>query len=195
MLRRITVRQQLYKKNLLLGMSKYAAARAAGYSHSTALNCKENIEKRGNMAFWLEANGITDKVLAQHAWEGLNAEKPVVVYVGKDQQEVEMHPDRSTQHRYFETIMKVSGRLKDGGVVIDNSKHTHYTLTQLAQEYAAERKNGNNAGAGPEGTTEADALQPARGILEACLKRQPLVEASGDNALSSGQSENDSPKQ
>ena len=82
-----------------------------------------------------------------------------------------------------------------GKVVLDQSTHQHYSLTQLAMDLAAERKNGNSIGAGPEGAIEADALHSTAGILEACLKRQPVVEASGDNALSSGQSENDSPKQ
>jgi hypothetical protein len=189
----MNVRQQLYKQNILKGMSKYAAARSAGYSHSTALNCKENIEKRGNMAFWLEAHGITDKALAAHVNAGLEAERPVVVSIGKNEQAVQMAPDWATRHRYCETALKVTGRLKDGNVVIDQSKHTHYSLTQLARDIAAERQNGIDSGA-TEDPSESD-LRQTREILGASLGREPLVEADRNHALSSGQSENDSPKQ
>lgn len=81
-----------------------------------------------------------------------------------------------------------------GKVVIDQSTHEHYTLTQMAKELAAERKNGST-GAGPEVGAEADSVQSARGVLEACLKREPVVETDSNHAIGSGQSENDSPKQ
>jgi phage terminase small subunit len=106
--RKVNARQQLYKKNLILGMSKYAAARAAGYSHNTAVAAKQNIENRLDMAHWLEASGITDKALANTISEGLAADKIVPLGEG----ESETAPDWQTRHRFVETALKLKGQLK-----------------------------------------------------------------------------------
>lgn len=79
-----------------------------------------------------------------------------------------------------------------GKVVLDQSTHTHYSLTKLAQELAAERQNGTDAGT--KDRTESD-LRQARGVLEEGLGGLTLGEASRNHALSEGQPENDSPKQ
>lgn len=105
---KVNARQQLYKQNLLKGMSKYAAARAAGYSHNTAVAAKQNIENRLNMAHWLEVAGITDKRLADTISEGLEAGK--LVSLGEGQSE--MGPDWATRHRFVETALKLKGQLK-----------------------------------------------------------------------------------
>ena len=41
----MNIRQQKYKQNLLLGMSKYSAARAAGYAHNYATQAKRIDDK------------------------------------------------------------------------------------------------------------------------------------------------------
>ena len=183
----LNARQQAYKKNRLIGMSKYNAARRAGYSHNTAVNVKANIENRINFNDVMEQAGLTDQKIAETVADCLDAERAVVCY-----KEIHEFPDNMARLEAAKLVMKIKGHLVDKPL-IDNSTHKHYTLTQLAQDLAAERTNGTDRGS-PEGTTESD-LREARGILEAGLGRLPLVEANRNHALSQGQSENDSPKQ
>lgn len=134
----MNARHQLYKKYRLQGMSKYAAARKAGYSHNTAVAAKQNIEKRLGPDFTtaLEMAGLTDKALADHAAEGLAAMKKVSTYYesegGPDEKdesgyEVSEVPDWQNRHKYFESICKLRGKIKDTPL-IDNSTHTHFTV-------------------------------------------------------------------
>lgn len=128
---RINARQQLYKKNRLEGMSQYAAARKAGYSHATAINAHK-IEKRCDFGAVLEMAGLTDKALAVHAAEGLAATKKVSLYYeseanddsGYTHEEV---PDWQSRHKYFESICKLRGKIKETPL-IDQSTHTHFTV-------------------------------------------------------------------
>lgn len=137
----MNVRQQLYKKYRLEGMSKYASARKAGYSHNTATQAKR-IEKYINMAEWLEICGLTDKALAKHAQEGLNATKIIGYIQNYKQSEKGLEkikpeetisnefleaPDWSARHKYYDTILKIKGQLKDA-TLIDQSQHLHNTV-------------------------------------------------------------------
>lgn len=144
----MNTRQQLYKKYRLQGMSKYAAARKAGYSHSTAKQATR-IEDAIDMPTWLEMEGLTDAKLAEHAKQGLNATK-IVGYLhqykrkGKRGKLEKIQPDEivsnefievpdwSVRHRYFETILKLSGKLKDTPL-IDQSQHYHLTLAEIVR--------------------------------------------------------------
>ena len=114
----MNTRQQLYKKYRLEGYSKYTSARKAGYAHNTALQAK-NIEKYINMDYWLENEGLTDTALAKHAEKGLNATK-------------QNDPDWSVRHKYFDTILKLRGKLKDVPI-IDKSKHTYLTKVTIQE--------------------------------------------------------------
>lgn len=136
------IRQQLYKKYRIQGMSKYAAARKAGYSHNTAVAAKQNIEKRLGQDFStaLEMAGLTDKALADHAAEGLKATKKVSTYYEKEGEEGESEtgyevdeiPDWQNRHKYFESICKMRGKIKETPLV-DNSTHTHFTVVKDGQ--------------------------------------------------------------
>jgi hypothetical protein len=117
----MNVRRQLYKKYRLEGFSGYAAARKAGYSHNTAKNALENLEKRGKgetFDQFLEIAGLTDDTLAKHALEGSQAERVIAVEsddrdpMGKKVYVNVTVPDWATRHKYFETILKLRGKLQ-----------------------------------------------------------------------------------
>lgn len=137
----MNVRQILYKKNLFIGMSKYAAARAAGYSHATAINATVNIEKRCGMSTELEMAGLTDKALAAHAANGMEAKKTISAIGDADGAttdfvEVEDWP---TRFKYFDRILDLRGHKKEP--LIDQSNHTHiYSITNLHQS-ATKKEN------------------------------------------------------
>lgn len=101
----MNIRQQRYKENLLLGMSKYAAARKAGYSHNTAINATKNIERRCDMNAELEMAGLTDKQLAEHAAEGIKATRTYF----NDENEMIVGDDWPTRFRYFDRILDLKG--------------------------------------------------------------------------------------
>jgi len=73
----MNTRQQLYKKNRILGMNCYNAARAAGYSESTAKSRTKELEARVCIVDALERKGLTDNVLIDKLTELLNATKVV----------------------------------------------------------------------------------------------------------------------
>jgi len=125
-------------------MSKYSAARKAGYSHNTAINAKAKLDDRIGMEFWLEAQGLTDNKLAEHAHNGLNANKTIgylhqYKQKGKNGKLEKIKPDEvisnefvevpdwSARHKYLETILKLMGKIKETPL-IDQSQHTHYTV-------------------------------------------------------------------
>ena len=106
-------------------MNCYNAARAAGYSESMS-RCSHRLEKSAKvcMSDAFEQVGITDTYLAKHAQEGMNATKIISATIiaksgdglkdadsmSKDFIEV---PDWQARHRYYETVCKMSDRVKD----------------------------------------------------------------------------------
>jgi len=130
----MNIRLQKYKKNRLKGMNQYNAAIAAGYSHSTAWK-SNRLEKgvKGCMADLLEQAGLTDKYLVQFMKKGLNAKK----LYGKDA--AIKHADWGARHKFAETILKMSGKLKvevegeNGNKVLPN-----ITLVFTSQKVGAE---------------------------------------------------------
>ncbi len=121
---KMNVRQQLYKKYRLEGCSKYTSARKAGYSHAYASQAKR-IEKHIDMNYWLEKEGLTDTALAKHAEEGLRAEKLQSLAF-----KVVSAPEWSARHKYFDTILKLRGKLSDKPI-IDLSKHFSFEYKEL----------------------------------------------------------------
>lgn len=112
----MNIRLQKYKANRLAGMNIYNAARAAGYSHNTANKQGKRIEKLGKvgMVEAFEQAGLTDKAIVQHALEGLTASKGFVID-GKKIPDVEI-PEWSVRHKYFETVCKLTNRLKENSL-------------------------------------------------------------------------------
>jgi len=73
----MNARQQKYKKNVLIGMSKYNAAKAAGYSENTALKHTKDLDKRVAMPDVLERAGLTDQILTEKLIELMSATKVI----------------------------------------------------------------------------------------------------------------------
>lgn len=67
------IRLQKYKKNRMLGMNKYNAAIAAGFSESTAKARGKDLDKRAKISDILERHGLTDKALVSKLSELLEA--------------------------------------------------------------------------------------------------------------------------
>lgn len=126
----MNIRQQKYKKNRLLGMNMYNAARAAGYAHNTAIKACERLEKKlPSLTDWLEREGLTDKKLALFLLEVLEANK-VVGYLhqykkGESGRIEELSPDETVSNEFLEVpdtharlkavelILKIKGLLKE----------------------------------------------------------------------------------
>lgn len=106
----MNIRLQKYKKNRLAGMNQYNAARAAGYSHNYARNAKAERVAKASMADAFEQAGITDQFLIEHAKQGIKACKTVKM----DGVEITIEiPEWNVRHKYFETILKLTEKLKD----------------------------------------------------------------------------------
>ena len=135
----MTQRQLAYKKNRLDGMSKYAAARKAGYSHSTATIAKQAIENAIGMEHWLEMAGLTDKIISEKILQLLNAQK-VIGYLqqykkDEDGKIEKAEPDEvvsnefitvddnQAQNKALETFCKIRGLLKDKEINVATTVH------------------------------------------------------------------------
>ena len=143
----MNIRQQKYKKNRILGMNMYNAARAAGYSHNTATKAGSRLEiKLPGLNVWLERVGLTDKKLAIFLLEALEANK-VVGYLhqykkGEKGRIEELRPDEAISNEFLEVpdinsrlkaaelIMKAKGQLKDK---IDLSGEIKFTQMPTAR--------------------------------------------------------------
>ena len=126
----MNLRQQKYKKNRILGMNMYNAARAAGYSHNTAIKAGEKLEvKIPSLCDWMEREGLTDKKLVLFLLEALEATK-VVGYLhqykkGEKGRIEKIGPEEAVSNEFIEVpdihnrlkaaelIMKAKGQLKD----------------------------------------------------------------------------------
>ena len=116
----MNMRLQKYKKNRLAGMNQYNAARAAGYSESMArAACRIEKSAKISMADAFEQAGITDQFLIEHAKQGIKASKTVKI----DGTEITLEsPEWNIRHKYFETILKLTEKLKDKLEVSGNLK-------------------------------------------------------------------------
>lgn len=147
-------RRQLYKYNRLeLGMKPEAAAVLAGFSRKYARAKAYRIERSAEVGMQqaFEEAGLTDKVLAAHAAEGLKATKiqSCDVFVQQDvdgklkansnsNDFVEV-PDWASRHKYFHSICEITKRL-DQAPLIDLSEHTHVTLVLQEEDDSGDRK-------------------------------------------------------
>lgn len=181
----MNLRQQKYKRNRIMGMNMYNAARAAGYSHSTARVAGQKCEKVCNIRDIMEQAGLTDRRIMDVMAEGLTAEKPVVV-----NKTLVYEPDNFVRLEYAKTAMKLKGLLVDKPLV-DQSQHTHFNFTDIV------RKANANSGADRAGSGGEHTLSRAQscGIQQAGLGDESVVKASGNHELGEGQPEDNGPKQ
>lgn len=102
-----------YKQNRLRGMSRYNAARAAGYSESKARYGTGSLEKKEDQSLNLrntfEQAGFTDKAIVDFTLRGMEAVKFSFDKFGN------AYPaeDWSMRHRFFETALRLTGKLKE----------------------------------------------------------------------------------
>ena len=117
----LNTRQLLYKRNRLNGCSGYASARMAGYSHYTAKHFKDNLDDKINMTYWLERAGLTLKSLAEHAAEGIKADKVISATIvngnpkdadGQTNDFIDV-PDWHARHKYFKSATEMFNVVKD----------------------------------------------------------------------------------
>jgi hypothetical protein len=104
----MNTRRQLYKQNRLKGMSKYNAAKAAGYAENTARNVTHKLEKHVKVELndLFEQAGLTDLKLVQYVKEALEADKPYGTNADI------LHPDWATRHKFFNTMLQLMGKLE-----------------------------------------------------------------------------------
>jgi hypothetical protein len=121
----LNLRQQKYKKNRIAGMNPVNAARAAGYSENYAKQaCRVEKLIKVSLADHFERAGLTDKAIVQHGLDGLQANKVISCNViapdGEGMKDANSMtkdfidvPDWNARHRYYETILKLTDRLKE----------------------------------------------------------------------------------
>lgn len=147
--RGFTERQRAYRINRFKGMNQYNAARAAGYSHGTAIKHGARIERAGRVGMkdLMEQAGLTDKFLIEYAMKGLEATR----LFGADCVE---HADWTARQKFFRDILELEGKVQKPGntINIDQSKHVTYVLSQRmkqARERVLNARNGNTASSQP----------------------------------------------
>jgi hypothetical protein len=109
----LTVRAKQYVKNKASGMSNYQAAIKAGYSHNTALNARENIEKRAvgkTLQKVMDKYGLSEEKLVDSLVEGLKHSYKLLVKGGM----IIITPDYVCRHRYLETALRLKGYSESG---------------------------------------------------------------------------------
>lgn len=153
----MNVRQQLYKKHRFEGMSKYAAARKAGYSHAYATQAI-NIEKRINMPALIEMAGLTDSYLVNYIKEAMKAMKLQAcdIYIkecddgsyqiNKNSNDFVEIADWHARHKFLNTLLELAEKKKVPSLV-DLSTHTHFQF-----EYGTVKEDKVRASQSPDGS-------------------------------------------
>jgi phage terminase small subunit len=111
----MNIRQQKYKKNRLLGMNQYNAARSAGYSETTSLKHTKVLEKRVGISDILERQGLTDEALVRKHKELLEAYSLVIIdgKVIYEEKGGVKRPEYQIQARALELAYKLKDLLRD----------------------------------------------------------------------------------
>lgn len=108
----MNIRVQKYKQNRLNGLGIYESCVQAGWAESYARSKAWRIEKKVKVSLQeaFGRRGLTDEKIISHALAGLEAEKS---YTTKDgEKEVYFGADWTARHKYFETILKLTERVK-----------------------------------------------------------------------------------
>jgi DNA-binding CsgD family transcriptional regulator len=122
--RKLTIRQQKLRKEILKGKSASQAMRDAGYSPNTAKAMQKQTLAKIGIAELMEKKGLTDDRLLDVMIDGLKATKVISCNViakdgegmadansmTKDFVDTE---DYAVRHKYMETGLKLKGHLKE----------------------------------------------------------------------------------
>lgn len=144
----MNIRQQLYKKYRIEGLSAYKSAIKAGYSHATAWNAHKNIEKRCGFDELLTKNGMDNDTIMKVMGEGLNATKVISCNViapnGEGMKDANSMtkdfidvPDFGVRHKYLETLLKLKGELQE---IINNGKEVKVYIVNKNEPSFYDRK-------------------------------------------------------
>jgi len=114
----MNIRLQKYKKNRLLGMNRYNAARAAGYSEATAKSHTKRLEEQIKISDLMERQGLTDKCLVERLAQLLGASKDIYNFSGMANEEngvaVKLGtPDWVARAKGLELALKMKNLLTD----------------------------------------------------------------------------------
>lgn len=90
-------------------MSIANAARAAGYSEAYARKARPEQVAKVSMQDAFERAGLTDRQIIEHALEGLNANREIII----DGEKFGDTPDWTARHKYFTSILKLTDRVKE----------------------------------------------------------------------------------
>lgn len=139
--RKLTIKQRKFVKYYLETGNASRSALRAGYKHRES--GYENVSKPLISRLFqelLEESGITAKEIAKVLKEGLNSTK-VLGYLNnkvngteKVSDEFVETPDYSVRHKYLVLAMEALGYIKDNGLKVDQSKHTHITFQDIKVE-------------------------------------------------------------
>jgi len=109
---KLTLRQRRFIDGKLQGRSSAASARVAGYAESVARKADVIIggspDVQAAMAEILRAAGITDELLAERIWQGLNA---TIVSKKTAHARREVLVDYRERREMVELVLKLSGQL------------------------------------------------------------------------------------
>jgi phage terminase small subunit len=131
----MNIRLQKYKKNRLLGMNCYNAARAAGFPESTAKSHTKELEVRAKIADVMERNGLTDNVLVAKHKELLEAYRLVIVegqVINVDNGGIKI-PELQIQIKALELAYKLKDLLKDKVEHSGSIEHNHFFESIIAK--------------------------------------------------------------
>ncbi len=114
----MNIRLQKYKKNRLAGMNKYNAARAAGFSESTAKSHTKRLEEQIKISDLMERQGLTDICLLERLSQLLKASKDIYNFSGLTNEEngvaVKLGtPDWGARAKGLELALKMKELLRD----------------------------------------------------------------------------------
>lgn len=113
----MNIRLQKYKKNRLLGMNKYNAARSAGFSEATAKSHTKRLDEQIKISDLMERQGLTDKCLLEKLSQLINASKDIYSFSGIEVEKgvnVKLgSPDWSARSKGLELALKLKDLLRD----------------------------------------------------------------------------------
>lgn len=143
-----------------MGMTPINAARAAGYSENYAKQaCRIERLVKVSLEDEFERAGLTDKAIVAYGLKGLEANKlqSCNLYVAKAKAEsvegdklilnknsndfIEVE-DWTARHKFFETILKLTGKLKEK--VEHKVEHNHFFKEIIAKPKLAEKNRMEN---------------------------------------------------
>ena len=127
----LSLRQQKYKKNLILGMNCYNAAIAAGYSHNTAKSRTKDLNAMIKITDVLERQGLTDKALIKYLTELIEASDFIFKKDTDGKAEIVGNKDFyspawSARAKGLELALKLKDLLKDKVEHSGSVEHNHF---------------------------------------------------------------------